>query len=236
MGKEDLPGEHMEPQRRRGSLRQLTRSEQIIAALIGLVGVVLAAILPIVLSNGSSSSSTPTPTIPQPSSLGAAATLPPEQVLQDDTRVISLLVPDNWDSIRTNGWYPNGLPPFANGTNIGPGLNAATNASAWFSDLTTSGIFVGASRRLVAAHYTPSKLLRQISFNHCVFSSSQGYATGKWTGAQEIWSCTHSSTRWLTIAMWPHDHSYIVYVQIKIVTPLDQRIGNKALASLSVSF
>jgi hypothetical protein len=28
----------------------------------------------------------------------------------------------------------------------------------------------------------------------------------------------------------------IVYVQIKIVTPLDQRIGDKALASLSVSF
>jgi hypothetical protein len=36
--------------------------------------------------------------------------------------------------------------------------------------------------------------------------------------------------------MWPHDHTYIVDVEIKIVTPIDQVIGQQALASLSVKF
>ncbi len=162
--------------------------------------------------------------------------LPPGQVVQDATGTISVLVPQNWNSIFGNGWHPRGVPPFPAGTDIGPGLNASTNSDAWFNDLTTPGIFVGASR-LLPAHYTPSSLLQQISVPHgCASLSSQGYATAEWTGTQDMWSCAHSATRWWTIAMWPHDHNYIVYVQIKIVTSLDKRIGARALASLSVTF
>ena len=218
MGNEGQDGQHTGRGRRPGSLRRLTRSEQILAALIGLVGVVLAAILPIVLSNNGPQPQAQTSPTPHLSSPVVPSSLPPEKVVQDDSRVISLLVPAKWNSIRTNGWHPANLPPFANGANIGPGLNAATNAADWFSDLTTPGIFVGASRRLVAAHYTPSKLLQEISFSGCVTSSSQGYATEKWTGAQEIWRCAHSSAYWWTVAMWPHNHSYIVYMQIKVVS------------------
>jgi hypothetical protein len=36
--------------------------------------------------------------------------------------------------------------------------------------------------------------------------------------------------------MWPRDHSYIVYAQIKIVTNLDELIAKRVLASLSVKF
>jgi hypothetical protein len=182
MGKEDPP--NAKPDRGRGSLRRLTRSEQIIAALIGLVSAVLAAILPIALPNSGSHPRSPgTPTF-HPSSTTVTPSLPPEPVVQNDTGAISLLVPENWASIYRNGWHPRGLPPFANGTNIGPGLNAATNASSWFSDLTTPGIFAGASRRLVGEHYTPSKLLQQqTTVDGCKFSSRQGYATADWAGA-----------------------------------------------------
>jgi hypothetical protein len=236
MDKKNLTDQSTKRRREGGPLRRLTRSEQIIAALIGLVGAVLAAILPITLSSsgvqtGKSDSATPRPPSPI-----ATSSLPPEAVVQDDTGDISLLVPQNWDSIYANGWHTTGLPPFANGTNIGPGLNATTNASSWSRDLTTPGIFVGASRRLVAAHYTPNKVLQQIALDGCTSSPSQGYATADWTGAQEIWSCTHSATHWWTVAMWPHDHSYIVDVQIKIVTSRDQLIGQHALDSLSVKF
>jgi hypothetical protein len=234
--REAAPDQQTEPERRQNIFKRLTRSEQIIAALIGLVGVTLAAVLPVILSNKGSGSATPASSTLHSSSPAAASSLPPGQVVQDNTGDLSLLVPENWNSIFTNGWHPRGLPPFANGTDIGPGLNAATNASAWFNDLTTPGVFIGVSRLLITAHYTPNKLLQQITLNGCTYSSNQGYATGEWTGTQEIWSCAHSPTRWLTIAMWPHGHNYILYVQIKIVTPLDQLIGNRALASLSVNF
>ena len=66
MDNEDPSGQHTKPDRGPGFIRRLTRSEQIIAALIGLVGVVLAAILPIALSNSGShppGSSSPRPSL-----------------------------------------------------------------------------------------------------------------------------------------------------------------------------
>lgn len=233
MVKEDSPDQRAKRHRGRGSRLRLTRSEQIIAALIGLVGAVLASILPVVLSNGGAQRDGSVPLTPSPT---PTPSLPTETVIQDNTGAISLLVPENWDSIYRNGWHTRGVPPFANGTTIGPGLNAATNASSWPSDLTTPGIFVGASRRLVQVHYTPTTVLQQITLDGCTSSPSQGYATANWTGTQEIWSCAHSPTRWWTVAMWPHNHSYIVDVEIKMVTPLDQLIAKQALASLAVNF
>jgi hypothetical protein len=79
MDNEDPSGQRTKPDRGIGFIRRLTRSEQIIAALIGLVGVVLAAILPIALSNSGphppgSSSPTTSPTITSPSATGLRAT------------------------------------------------------------------------------------------------------------------------------------------------------------------
>jgi hypothetical protein len=222
------------PDKRYGFLRRLSRSEQIIAALIGFAGVILAAVLTAVLTHGNPApipSSSPTSQSPSPTS----TTLPAFQLVQDDTGVISVQVPENWNSIFRNGWHPSSLPPFAAGTDIGPGLNASTNSNSWFNDLTTPGVFVGASR-LLPSRYTPETLLQAFTLNNCATSSSEEYITSQWMGTQEMWSCTASPTRWWTIAMWPRDHSYIVYVQIKIVTHLDELIGKRILASLSVKF
>jgi hypothetical protein len=172
------------------------------------------------------STPTPSPIAPPP---------PAGQVVRDDTGDISVLVPDSWTSVEGDGWHPMDLPPFPNGTDIGPGLNASTNVSAWFQNLTTPGIFAGASSSLPAAGYTPDTLLQHIGFNGCAYSSSQPYAISQWTGTLDTLTCTNSSTRWWDIAMWPQDHSYIICVQIKIVTQADETAGNQALASLSVN-
>ena len=79
MDKEDPSGQHTKPDQGRGFFRRLTRSEQIIAALIGAVGVVLAAILPIALTNSgphSSGSASPTlgPTITNPTTTAPETT------------------------------------------------------------------------------------------------------------------------------------------------------------------
>lgn len=81
MDKEDPSGQHTKSDRGRGFIRGLTRSERIIAALIGAAGVVLAAILPIALSNSGphpsgSASPTPSPAITSPTATASGTTTP----------------------------------------------------------------------------------------------------------------------------------------------------------------
>jgi hypothetical protein len=177
---------------------------------------------------------TPSPT-PQQGTTPPPAPAP-GQVVHDNTGDISVLIPDSWTSVEGDGWHPSGLPPFANGTDIGPGVNASTNVPAWFTNLTTPGLFVGASRQLPTDGYTPATLLQHIGFTGCGPFSSQPYAIGPWTGTLDTQTCANSPTRLWNIAMWPRDHSYIICVQIKIVTKADQAAGDRALASLSVNY
>jgi len=174
-------------------------------------------------------SATPHGTSPSP-------TPAPGRVVHDATGDISVLVPDNWTSVTGDGWHPTNIPPIPNGTDIGPGLNASTNVPAWFTDWTTPGMFVGASRQLTADGYTPATLLQHIGFTDCSLFSSQPYALGRWTGTLDTQTCAGSATRLWNIAMWPSDHSYIICVQIKLVTPADRTAADRALASLSVNY
>jgi len=83
---EDPSGQHAEPDRKRGFLRQLTRSEQIIAALIGAAGVILAAVLPFALSNSrpnppGSASAVSSPTIMSHNATAPGTTTPSPAVV-----------------------------------------------------------------------------------------------------------------------------------------------------------
>jgi len=175
---------------------------------------------------------------PTPHATTASPTPPPapsSRVVHDSTGAISVLVPASWTSLG-EGWHPPNLPPYPNGTDIGPGLNASTNLQAWFNDLTTPGLFVGASHSLIGAGYTPDTLLQHIGFPGCSLFSSQPYATGPWTGTLDVETCANSATRIWNIAMWPASHGYILCLQAKIVTPADRVAADRALASLSVSY
>jgi hypothetical protein len=51
-----------------------------------------------------------------------------------------------------------------------------------------------------------------------------------------MWTCPKSTTRYETVALWPRSHSFIAFIELKIVTPADQASGNRALTSLSVRY
>jgi hypothetical protein len=146
-------------------------------------------------------------------------------------------VPESWDDIWY-GWAPQGHIPGINyGTVIGQGLNALPNVEKWFSDLTTPGIFVGASKLLVADHYTPATALALSAFGtQCDFLSQQPAASHGLTGYLDIWTCPQSTTRFETAALWPGNHSFIAFIELKIVTPTDVANGRRALDSLSVRY
>lgn len=127
------------------------------------------------------------------------------------------------------------IPGITYGTVIGRGLNASTNVEKWFSDLTTPGIFVGASKLLVTDHFTPATALITFS-TQCKFLSQRAAAFGGLTGYLDMWTCPHSATRFETVALWPGNHSFIAFIELKIVTPADEASGMRALDSLSVRY
>ncbi len=160
--------------------------------------------------------------------------LPPGVRVTDNTGAVSVIVPKSWGDVLGNGWHPH-VQGLFNGTLIGPGLNAAPNIGAWFDDLTTPGIFVGASKLLINDHYTPETIL-SVMASPCDFASRQPVTADRLTGYQEMWTCPHSATRFETVALWPGNHSFIAFIELKIVTPVDEASGKRALASLIVHY
>ena len=233
-----------------GFIRSLSRLKLVLAGL-GLAAIVLATLAGLHFSGSGSARglTPPTPsarglTPPTPSAPGLTPPTPsapglpsppPGVRVTDDTKTISVIVPESWNNIWY-GWAPQEhIPRIIYGTVIGQGLNASPNVQRWFSDLTTPGIFVGASKLLVADHYTPATALMAFG-TQCDFFSQQPVTTDGLTGYLDMWTCPQSTTRFETVALWPGNHSFIAFIELKIVTPADEASGNRALASLSIRY
>jgi hypothetical protein len=204
----------------RGFIRRRSRLELRLAALASLV-VIISAIVGGLRLSGSG----PPPGLPPP---------PPGARVTDSTGAVSVILPESWGDVLGNGWYPQEhISGITYGTRIGAGLNASPNIGAWFKDLTTPGIFVGASTLLVSKGYNPVTALSAMA-SPCDFSSRRPAASHGLTGYQEMWACPHSTTRYETVALWPRNHSFIAFIELKIVTPVDEASGDRALTSLSI--
>jgi hypothetical protein len=195
-------------------------------SVAALVVVTLAALAPTLLSAP--------PAAPAAHGLPAP---PPGHRVTDSTGAVSLIVPDSWGSFASEGWHPMDLPGIANGENIGPGLNASTNWQDWFNDLATPGLFAGASKLLVADHFTPQSILSELTPSaFCYFASQHPSAVGGLTGYSDTWTCGKTATRFETVALWPQDHQFIAFLEIKTVTPSDQASADRAVTSLTVHY
>ncbi len=217
-----------------GFIRPRSRVQLFGAALAGLGVIVLATLAGVHFYLIASGPPHPRPTPLSPTSLSPTS-LPPGVRVTDDTGTISVIVPESWDNIWY-GWAPQEhIPGVTYGSVIGQGLNASPNVEKWFSDLTTPGIFVGASKLLVADHFTPATALTAFG-TQCNFLSQQAATSDGLTGYLDMWTCPHSTTRFETVALWPGNHSFIAFIELKIVTPADEASGRRALDSLSVRY
>jgi len=203
------------------SIRRLSRRQRLVAGLACLALIALATVAGVRLLGSGSPPSAQAP--------------PPGMRIQDDTKAISMIVPKSWGVIWY-GWEPrNHISGITYGTIIGPGINAAPNVAKWMNDLKTPGIFVGVSKLLVADHYNPVTAL-SVFTPPCDFEYKRPAASRGLTGYKEMWTCAPSTTRYETVALWPGNHSFIAFIELKIVTPADEASGNRALASLSVRY
>jgi hypothetical protein len=161
----------------------------------------------------------------------AAAALTFQDVV-DDTNTVRVRVPTAWSNVWGDGWHPGNLPPFEG--RIGPGLNASPNNAGWRDDLTTPGLFLGASSQL-AQSYTPSAVVRRTSIGSCRTSDGGSYRSPRYDGEFLRLTCPGTETTWYVMAAWPADHAYIVALQVKFVDDADRRALDEILASFEVS-
>lgn len=153
--------------------------------------------------------------------------------ITDKAKTISLSVPTKWANIDAKGWHASGLKPIPNGKYVGPGLVAAPSISKWNSDHTTPGIFVGASK-IVRRSYSPNALLTQIEFFDCDAGPVRRIETPVKSGGSIRWTCD-SGARWYAAAWWPpKTHLYVVYMQVKLVSPADDDALQNILETLTV--
>jgi hypothetical protein len=206
---------------RPGFIRRLSPPQLLAATLACLTVVAVATVVGIRLF-GSGSSAGP-------------SSSPPGVRVMDDTGTVSVVVPRSWDHMEYGWKPPEQIPGITYGSIIGRGLNASSNIRKWFNDLTTPGIFVGASKLLVADHFSPITALTTF-VPPCNFSSRRPAASHGLAGYKDIWICPNSRTRYETVALWPKNHSFIAFIELKIVTPADEASGNRALESLSVRY
>ena len=155
------------------------------------------------------------------------------QSVADETGALEVRVPESWGNVRGSGWFPTSFGSF-DGARVGPGLNAAPNVSSWFKDLTTPGVFFGASS-IVARTFTPESAARAAAPSDCRSSTSGSYRDARYTGRFLRLTCPNTQTRWYALAAWPEDHSYLVYLQVKLVTPADREALHEILASFRVT-
>lgn len=225
-----------------GFIRRLSLLQRVAAALAFAVVITLATVAGIHLAAAGPTHSRSTPlssTSVRPASASStslsAASVPPGVRVTDATKTVSVIVPESWSQVWS-GWSPQEhIPGIVYRTNIGEGLNASPNVENWFSDLTTPGIFVGASKLLVADHFTPAIALTTFG-TECEFFSQQAATFDHLTGYLDMWTCPQSTTRFETVALWPANHSFIAFVELKIVTPADEASGMRAMDSLSIRY
>jgi len=156
--------------------------------------------------------------------------------VSDATGQISVEVPTVWADVPGNGWHTRDLSPIPDNTVIGPGLNAAPNVETWKDDLTTPGVFIGASRKILRTH-SAKMILRSLRFDGCSSTASETYTTDDFTGEIVTWSCPDAPAEWRLLAATPtKSRSYLVYVQMKLVSSADVDAYNKILNTFEVEF
>ncbi len=172
------------------------------------------------------------------SSLSAAPSYEYVEV-SDATDQITVEVPTVWADVLTNGWHAHALPGIPENEVIGPGLNAAPNVDTWKNDLTTPGVFVGASQEILQdREYSPRAILRDVRFtaSGCQKTAGDAYTNGEFTGDIVTWTCP-GGAEWRVLAATPTEsRSYLVYLQIKLVTSADVEAYNKIINTFEVDF
>jgi hypothetical protein len=234
-----------EPTKRAGRKLARTRKEHpwaFAGALLGGLGTFITALisaLALVVDDGGDAPPTPQqppPPVTQPDAAYTyAGGIDGHGTVADDERMISVRVPDQWANRDGDGWFPSDVEGVEG--RVGPGLNASPAIDAWADpEAPTPGIFFGASKdaRLLALH-TPRSLLETVGLGRCSAGAIEDNTFGALEGALVEHTCPDSPVRWFSYAWSPRSRSYLVFLQVKLVSERDEDALRRILTTLDVS-
>ena len=146
----------------------------------------------------------------------------------DDDEVLVMQVPTTWADIDGRGWEIDGVV-------VGNAVIAAPSLSGFYETWTTPGVFFGASEALLA-ETEPGDLLNVWEFSDsCTYDGTYDYEDAVYAGEYDLWlNCGGTDTAFVVLEAYPADESFVVLVQIQIVSEADLEAFDTILATFDV--
>ena len=153
------------------------------------------------------------------------------QAVTDDSGILVMDVPSEWLQVDGASW-------FFNGEAVGPAIIAAANIDAFFGTWIEPGVFFGASA-VLAQLFNEDGLLdevqNQFDFSSCSYTGRFDYEDPAYTGRYDLFeNCGDLGVTYVSLAAMPEDQSFIINVQIQVVTDADAEALDTILTTFFV--
>lgn len=148
--------------------------------------------------------------------------------IYNDSEVIKLEVPKEWSDIDGRDWAPGG-------ENVGPALSAAPNLDDYYETYSTPGVFFAASK-VYAQQYDEESFLDSLDkYSECTYDGRYEYSDALYTGLYDLFTeCSTDKSIIIRLAAVPEDRSFLIYVNVQVVTDADLEALDAILQSFEV--
>jgi serine protease Do len=152
------------------------------------------------------------------------------ETVSDDAGAVVMEVPSEWSEVNGAAWEWS-----ESGETVGVSIVASSNIQDFYDTYETAGVFFGASRSL-AESYDTAALLETISFSEdCSYDGRYDYSDPIYTGMYDLYSnCGGSGTSVINLSAEPEDRSFIMLLQIQVVSDADLDALDRILNTFQV--
>jgi len=148
--------------------------------------------------------------------------------VNDDDGILVMQIPTIWSDIDGRNWE-------IDGDIVGNAIVAAPNLNNFYNTWDTPGVFFGASSTLLDST-DPEDLLDAWNFSEtCTYDGRYDYEDAVYVGKYDVWrGCGGTDTVFVVVEAYPPDESFVVLVQIQVVTEADLDALDTILATFDV--
>ncbi|MCO6451151.1 MAG: serine protease [Caldilineales bacterium] len=146
----------------------------------------------------------------------------------DDSEAISIDAPSAWSDVEGLVWE-------REGEDVGVTIVASSDIDGFYETWDTPGVFFGASRTLVDS-MDETTLLDASMFNEsCTYDGRDSYEDELYTGFYDVFvDCGGTATSMINLVATPDDRSFIMLLQVQVVSDEDLDALDHILRSFQV--
>jgi len=148
--------------------------------------------------------------------------------ITDDSGTLTVQVPTAWTDRNGANWNYDGAI-------VGVSVAAAPSLDGFYNSWSTPGMFFAASSDLVSQLSSIGDLLDAHQFPECTYDGRSQYSDQVYHGVYDVWlDCGGTSTAFVVLEAYPDDESFVVLVQVQIVSDADLEALDKLLGSFDL--